>query len=182
MELHRKFLVPPGAIFLAAVVLMGCAGTAAESPADESTESPAQETTQEVPPADTPTEEATESPPAASNALVVEDQVLGAVMQVIVQSVTADQPAWVVVVVDFNGTPGPPLDDAWVRVEAGTTENVVVPLLRPPPPVRPGEHPLWVTLNADLGVEGTYEFPGADVFLLDASGAPVTVPFILTVQ
>ena len=42
---------------------------------------------------------------------------------------------------------------------AGTTENVVVMLDEPIDP----DTPLWAMLHVDEGVQGVYEFPGADV-------------------
>jgi hypothetical protein len=88
--------------------------------------------------------------------VTVEDQE-SAGSQVTVAEVVATQPGWIVIHADADGKPGPVLGQT--AVAEGATDNVIVNLDET---VEPGT-PLWAMLHVDEGVQGTYEFPGADV-------------------
>jgi hypothetical protein len=76
----------------------------------------------------------------------------------------------VVIHLDSSGTPGTVV--GWAQVQQGTTESLVVPVQ-----VGGGLTPtVHVMLHIDAGEMGTYEFPGADSPLMDASGNIVMVP------
>lgn len=79
---------------------------------------------------------------------------------VTITRVTSDGPGWVVIHADDDGAPGPVIGYAAVPAGISATVEVTVD----PEQVTPVLHPM---LHVDAGVEGTYEFPGADV--------PVTV-------
>ena len=136
---------------------------ATEEPTEEATAEPTEEATEE--PTAEPTEEATEEATAEPTgeaagtdvpSVTVEDQESDG-SQVIVAEVVALQPGWIVIHADADGKPGPVLGQT--AVAEGVTENVIVNLEEP---VEPGTL-LWAMLHVDEGVQGTYEFPGADV-------------------
>jgi cytochrome c5 len=78
--------------------------------------------------------------------------------QVTIDAVVAQQPGWLVIHADGDGSPGPVLGQT--QVPAGASANVAVALTGDATAV------LWPMLHVDTGVEGTYEFgavEGADV-------------------
>lgn len=91
----------------------------------------------------------------AEPAIVVEDQ---AVIDgtVLVTSVRAAEPGWIVIHADDDGAPGPVIGQA--AVEPGETENVVVEIDE-----SAATETLHAMLHIDAGTLGTYEFPGDDV-------------------
>jgi hypothetical protein len=89
---------------------------------------------------------------------------------VVVDSVTAAVLGWMVIHIDENGSPGAVLGQT--QVDAGTTEAVTVDL---DPPLE-GETTLWAMLHIDEGEVGTYEFPGADLPVIE-NGEVVMQPF-----
>ena len=124
-------------------------------------------------PGTTTTPETTTTPGAADGAgasVTVEDQPVGEGNTVVIASVVADQPGWIVVHADDNGAPGP--DIGWAPVEEGENTDVEVVLDQ-------GDitETLYAMLHIDVGAEGTYEFPGPDAPARGADGSVVTVPF-----
>ncbi|MGH3441204.1 MAG: cupredoxin domain-containing protein [Nitriliruptorales bacterium] len=84
---------------------------------------------------------------------------------VTVDSVTiSGAPGWVVVHADNEGSPGAVLGH--VSIPEGTSTDVEVTLDAP----LDESQSLWPMLHEDAGEEGTYEFPGADVPVMDDSG------------
>lgn len=79
---------------------------------------------------------------------------------VTVDSVVSDGPGWIVIHADNNGAPGEVA--GWEAVQDGENTDVVVEI-----DMDIATETLYAMLHSDLGTEGTYEFPGADV--------PVTV-------
>jgi hypothetical protein len=74
---------------------------------------------------------------------------------------------FVVVHSDANGSPGPVLGH--VAIDEGTSTNVRVTLDTP----LTTDATVWPMLHVDAGTAGTYEFPGADGPVSDASGVVV---------
>jgi len=81
-----------------------------------------------------------------------------------VASVTAGQDGWIVAHLDDNGAPGKVLGET--AVKAGENKDVKIKLSEDVPV----GGKLWPMLHIDAGTIGTYEFPGADVPVKDASG------------
>ncbi len=106
----------------------------------------------------------------AEMAMVQADDQVSDGTQVTVANVVAAQEGWMVIHADADGRPGPVLGKT--AVAAGTTENVIVILDEPVDP----DTPLWAMLHVDEGVQGVYEFPGADI-PVEEDGAIVMVPF-----
>lgn len=106
------------------------------------------------------------------NAIEVEDQALGPDDTVVIAMVVMDQPGWVVIHADDDGTPGPVI--GFASVEAGTTTDVTVE-------IDPDEatDTLHAMLHVDAGEEGVFEFPGPDVPATDAEGNVVMEAFEL---
>jgi hypothetical protein len=95
------------------------------------------------------------STPAVVPSVVVQDQSIDD-SRVIVLKVLSATPGWIVIHSDNGGKPGPVLGYAAVR--EGENLNVVVAIdAKKATPV------LYAMLHVDVGVVGTYEFPGADV-------------------
>lgn len=88
---------------------------------------------------------------------------------VTIDSVVAAGPGWIVIHADQNGSPGP--DIGFSPVEEGENTDVVVELDEAQVTDR-----LYAMLHDDLGVVGTYEFPGADL-PVQVNGQVVTEPF-----
>ncbi len=93
---------------------------------------------------------------AGDNAVVVSDQSSDG-LTVVVDSVTAAAPGWIVIHLDNNGAPGPVVGQS--AVEVGTNLDVEVSL----DPALDSDTGLWAMLHVDEGVVGEYEFPGPDV-------------------
>lgn len=77
--------------------------------------------------------------------------------QVMIAAIVTQQPGWLVIHADGDGSPGPVLGQT--QVPAGVSANVAVALAGDATGV------LWPMLHVDTGVEGTYEFgavEGAD--------------------
>ncbi len=88
--------------------------------------------------------------------------------QVVVGKVVAAQDGWIVIHAgDKNGTVL-----GHTAVKAGENDNVEVQI-----DMSKGTPKVSAMLHIDAGVIGTYEFPGADVPVKDASGNVVNVPF-----
>lgn len=84
---------------------------------------------------------------------------------VTVDSVTiSGAPGWVVVHADNDGSPGAVLGQEWIP--EGTSTDVTVTL----DTALEESQSLWPMLHEDAGEEGTYEFPGADVPVMDDGG------------
>jgi LPXTG-motif cell wall-anchored protein len=81
-----------------------------------------------------------------------------------VESVTAGQDGWIVAHLDENGAPGKVLGQT--AVKTGENKEVKIKLSQDVPV----GGKLWPMLHIDAGTIGTYEFPGADVPVKDASG------------
>jgi glucose/arabinose dehydrogenase len=86
--------------------------------------------------------------------ITVEDQAVEDGM-VTVASVTSDGPGWLVIHADDNGAPGEVL--GYTALEDGENMDVVVDI-----DTDLATETLHAMLHSDLGVEGTYEFPGDD--------------------
>lgn len=114
--------------------------------------------------AQTPTTQVTPS-------VTVEDQqiVNGTVT---VQNVVAAQDGWMVIHRAADGTFGEVIGHTFVQ--AGTTENVVVPI-----DVSQATQTLYAMLHIDEGQEGVYEFPGPDL-PAQVNGEIVVEPFTVT--
>lgn len=91
---------------------------------------------------------------------------------VTVDRVVSDGPGWIVIHADNNGAPGDVI--GWAAVEDGENLDVVVEI-----DVDAATETLYAMLHADLGVEGTYEFPGADV-PVQVDGQVLTPAFTVT--
>jgi plastocyanin len=117
---------------------------------------------------ETATEEATEDDGSSvTGAMTVSDQ-SGDGTTVTVASVTiTGADGFVVVHSDANGSPGPVLGH--VAIAEGTSTNVRVTLDTP----LTTDATVWPMLHVDAGTAGTYEFPGADGPVSDASGVVV---------
>lgn len=111
---------------------------------------------------------------AGADAVVVSDQSSDG-STVVVDSVTAAAPGWIVIHLDNNGAPGPVIGQS--AVEAGDNLAVEVAL----DPALDSETALWAMLHVDEGVAGEYEFPGPDV-PVQADGAIVMEPFMASVE
>jgi hypothetical protein len=93
---------------------------------------------------------------AGDDAVVVSDQSSDG-LTVVVDSVTAAAPGWIVIHLDNNGAPGPVIGQS--AVDAGENLDVEVEL----DPALDSDTALWAMLHVDEGVAGEYEFPGPDV-------------------
>lgn len=81
-----------------------------------------------------------------------------------VANVNAAQDGWIVAHLDEGGKPGKVLGQT--AVKAGDNKNVSIALSE----AVPVGGKLWPMLHVDAGTIGTYEFPGADTPVKDASG------------
>jgi plastocyanin len=111
-----------------------------------------------------------EIPAENVSAVVVADQAVEA-GTVSVPAVLSAGPGWMVIHAGASGSPGPVV--GFAPVEAGINFAVVVEIDE----AAAGEA-VFAMLHDDLGVEGTYEFPGADA-PARAGGAVVMLPFAL---
>jgi hypothetical protein len=91
---------------------------------------------------------------------------------VTVQNVVAAEDGWMNIHRSANGTFGEVIGHTFVQ--AGTTENVVVPI-----EVDQATETLHAMLHVDAGQEGVYEFPGPDQPVL-VDGEIVVQPFTVT--
>jgi cytochrome c oxidase subunit 2 len=93
---------------------------------------------------------------------------------VVIASVTALEPSWVVIHTDAAGKPGPVIGQGYVA--AGTQNNISIEIdaLKATPR-------LFAMLHVDKGVMGTYEFPGDDV-PVTVDNQVVVVPFTTTIE
>ncbi len=91
---------------------------------------------------------------------------------VTVAKVVSNGPGWIAIHADNNGVPGPVL--GYSAVKDGENDNVAVKL------AAEGRTPtLYAMLHTDVGVVGTYEFPGPDI-PVTVNGAVVTPAFKAT--
>lgn len=108
-----------------------------------------------------------------TGSLTVSDQTVLSNM-ITVESITLDQPGWVVVHADDGGAPVvPDIISEPVYLEAGTHENVEINL-NEDANVSTGDM-LWVMLHTDTGTDMEYEFDGANGLdsPITEDGAPV---------
>jgi len=91
---------------------------------------------------------------------------------VTVDRVVSDGPGWIVIHADNNGAPGIVIGHS--AVVDGENLDVVVEI-----DTAAATETLYAMLHADLGTEGTYEFPGADV-PVQVDGQVVTPAFTVT--
>ena len=87
---------------------------------------------------------------------------------VYISQVVSPVDGWVVIHIVVNGQPGDII--GYVPVKAGTASNVKVPITDTSK-ITPT---LIAMLHGDLGVKGTYEFPGSDVPLKDQGQVVMT--------
>lgn len=120
----------------------------------------------------TPTEAMTEA--AGSDSVVASDQTLGTDNTVVIDKVVVAADGWLVIHADAAGKPGPVL--GYVAVKKGENDNVKVPLKD----TTGLTATVWAMLHVDAGTVGMYEFPGADIPLMDAAGNTVMAQFKLT--
>ena len=91
---------------------------------------------------------------------------------VTVDRVVSDGPGWIVIHIDNNGAPGTVIGQS--AVTDGENMDVVVEIDE-----TAATETLHAMLHADLGTEGTYEFPGADV-PVQVDGQVLSVAFDVT--
>jgi hypothetical protein len=109
----------------------------------------------------------------------VEDQAIvdGAVT---IDRVVSDGPGWIVIHADNNGAPGDVL--GWTAVMDGENTDVVVDIdMDMVDTDTMTETTFHAMLHSDLGIEGTYEFPGADV-PVQLDGETVMTAFVATFE
>lgn len=111
-----------------------------------------------------------EETPAEAQSLTVQVQAIAVVSTVLIDSVTAVSPSWVVIHADASGASGEVV--GWAPVQPGTSTSVAVQIQNDL--VTAALHKM---LHIDAGTMGTYEFPGADVPAADSSGNVITLPF-----
>ena len=106
-------------------------------------------------------------------ALIVDNQEVnnGAV---VIKEAVATAPSWIVIHADASGSPGAVIGEGLIA--AGTQRNVSIEIDTAQATPR-----LYAMLHADLGIERTYEFPGADEPVV-AAGKPVMRPFTAAVR
>lgn len=101
----------------------------------------------------------TDPTPTAAGELTVKSQFLSQ-NRIIVENVTFKEDGWIVVHADNNNQPlTPDIISVAVPVEAGTHEDVVIPLSEDANMLS-GNTKVWVMLHTDDGVKGQYEFDG----------------------
>ncbi|MEZ4733947.1 MAG: cupredoxin domain-containing protein [Caldilineaceae bacterium] len=115
------------------------------------------------------TDEAMSTPGVAPH-ITVFDQAIenGAVT---VARVDSEGPGWIVIHADRNGAPGPVIGHS--AVEDGPNIEVSVPIT-----AAEATETLYAMLHTDAGEEGVYEFPGADMPVIE-NGAVVAPAFML---
>jgi hypothetical protein len=91
---------------------------------------------------------------------------------VTIAKVVSEGPGWMVIHKEAGGAPGPVV--GYAAVKKGTNDTVVVKI-----DAYSATPTLYAMLHKDVGVVGTYEFPGADVPAM-ANGAMVSPPFKVT--
>lgn len=91
---------------------------------------------------------------------------------VTIAKVVSDGPGWMVIHKEAGGAPGAVV--GYAAVKKGTNENVAVKI-----DAYSATPTLYAMLHRDLGLVGTYEFPGADLPAM-ANGAMVSPPFKVT--
>ncbi|MGM0576558.1 MAG: DUF7282 domain-containing protein [Myxococcota bacterium] len=106
--------------------------------------------------------------------VTVSDQDVDPAEEVAIDRVVALEKGWVAIHEDDAGAPGPVIGQT--GVERGETTDVVVTLDRP---AVNGET-LHAMLHVDHGQEETWEFPGQDVPVEDASGNFIMASFTIT--
>lgn len=101
--------------------------------------------------------------------IIVADQTVAG-NSILVASVTADAPGWIVIHNNLNGAPGGII--GFAHVNAGTTTNVSVPI-----DPKLATTALFAELHSDLGNPGSFEYPGPDVAVIGPNGMPVMASF-----
>jgi hypothetical protein len=91
---------------------------------------------------------------------------------VTIAKVVSDGPGWMVIHKEAGGAPGSVV--GYAAVKNGTNENVTVKI-----DAYSATPTLFAMLHKDVGVVGTYEFPGADIPVM-VNGAMVSPPFKVT--
>lgn len=123
-------------------------------------------TEQEAPPAAAPTSESAahdgaHAGGAVTGSLDAADQTSdGQSVTIAAVEIQGDKGGWIALHQDANGKPGPV--EHVVAVPPGASTDVVLPT---PGGITTGAY--WPMLHVDEGVAGTYEFPGADVPVMD---------------
>jgi plastocyanin len=107
------------------------------------------------------------------SAVGVEVQPLSADNTVIVPLVIAEQPGWIVIHADEDGSPGAPI--GYAAVEQGLNMDVSVPV-----DPAAATHTVYAMLHVDAGQPGAFEFPGADEPVGGAGGGVIAPSFALT--
>lgn len=102
------------------------------------------------------------------------NQVLGADNSLVVARVVSPSQGWIVIYSDEGGHPGAVM--GFAPVSPGQNDNVKVTLSATAN--TPGT--FWAVLLMDAGTIGTFEFPGADTPVRDASGNFAEVSFQVT--
>jgi hypothetical protein len=92
---------------------------------------------------------------------------------VTVDEVVPDAQGWIVIHADNGGKAGPVI--GYAAVNQGDNKNVVVNLTN----LRGITTTLYAMLHLDAGIVGKYEFPGADIPVLDARGNVISPAFIV---
>jgi hypothetical protein len=91
---------------------------------------------------------------------------------VTISKVVSDGPGWLVIHREAGGAPGPVV--GYAAVKSGNNDNLVVKI-----DAYAGTPTLFAMLHKDVGIVGTYEFPGPDVPVM-VKGAMVSPPFKVT--
>lgn len=103
--------------------------------------------------------------------VTVSDQKLGADNSLVIDKIVAAVDGWIVIHADASGKPGMVLGHA--AVKKGENDKVKVVL----DDTKDLGDVVWAMLHIDAGTVGTYEFPGADAPVKDASGMVVMMSF-----
>jgi hypothetical protein len=105
------------------------------------------------------------------NAVKVNNQSVGLDGTVVVEEIIAERDGWMVIHAENeSGGIGPVIGHALVK--AGINRNIAVSV-----DTNRVTPTMYAMLHVDLGAVGVYEFPGADVPVLDADGMMVSPPF-----
>ncbi len=153
--MRNKLLFPLIALFLLAILMTACSGSATEN----------------TPVPENPTEAPTEAPQAITPSVTVEDQDASG-GTVTVPDVTSAQLGWIVIHADGGGSPGPVI--GYTQVQEGDNANITVDI-----DLDAATETLYAMLHVDAGTTGTYEFPGDDV-PARVDDAVVVKPFHVT--
>lgn len=110
--------------------------------------------------------------------IVVSNQAIGQDNSLMISKVRATQPGWVVIYGDTDGQPGEVV--GWAPVRQGENDQIKLTLTGTSVQSAVSGGMLWAVLHVDMGAPGTFEFPGVDAPLKDASGNLVMTSFRVT--